>query len=44
MTNEEINVLINIHIEELEKGINPSEVQRNRLVKALKQVSEMIKE
>jgi hypothetical protein len=36
MSNEEINVLINLHIEELEKGIMPNKVQSKRLVKALK--------
>ena len=44
MTNEEINVLINLHIEELEKNIEPSETQKTRLVKALKEATEIIKE
>ena len=44
MTNEEINVLINLHIEELEHGVMPTEAQRNRLIKALEQVKDMIKE
>lgn len=42
MTNEEINVLINLHIEELEKGIQPTETQRKRLIKALKETSDII--
>lgn len=42
MTNEEINVLINLHIEELEKGIQPTEIQRKRLIKALKETSDII--
>lgn len=42
MTNEEINVLINLHIEELEKGIQPTEVQRIRLIKALKEAGERL--
>lgn len=43
MTNEEINILINLHIEELENGIEPTEVQKQRLIKALKQVTEIIR-
>lgn len=39
MTNEEINVLINLHIEELEKGIQSTEVQKKRIIKALKEVT-----
>lgn len=39
MTNEEINVLINLHIEELEKGIQPTEVQKKRIIEALKEVT-----
>lgn len=42
MTNEEINVLINMHIEELENDVKPTEVQRARLIKALKQATEII--
>lgn len=42
MTNEEINVLINLHIEELEKGIQPTEVQKKRIIKALKETSDII--
>lgn len=43
MTNEEINILINLHIEELEKGEQPTEIQKERLIKALKQATEIIK-
>ncbi len=42
MTNEEINVLINLHIEELEKNIQPTEVQRARLIKALKEAGDRL--
>ena len=42
MTNEEINVLINLHIEELENDITPSNTQRARLIEALKEISERI--
>lgn len=44
MTNEEINVLINLHIEELEghTEVIRSEASRNRLIKALKEATEII--
>lgn len=42
MTNEEINVLINLHIEELENNIQPTEVQRTRLIKALREVGDIL--
>lgn len=44
MTNEEINVLINMHIEELENDVKPTETQRKRIIKALKQVTKIIDE
>lgn len=44
MTNEEINILINLHIEQLEQNIIPSEVQKTRLIKALKQATNIIEE
>lgn len=42
MSNEEINVLINLHIEQLENNVEPTEIQKTRLIKALKQASEII--
>lgn len=42
MTNEEINVLINLHIEELEQEVMPSQTQRHRLIEALKEATEII--
>ena len=43
MTNEEINVLINLHIEESEDNIQPTETQRVRLIKALKKILPKVK-
>lgn len=42
MTNEEINVLINLHIDELEHGIEPTEIQKKRIIKALRQATDLI--
>ena len=42
MSNEEINFLINQHIEELENGIQQTEVQKKRVIEALKQASQFI--
>ena len=44
MTNEEINVLINLHIEELEgrTEVVRGEASRRRLIEALKQAAEII--
>ncbi len=39
MTNEEINILINLHIEELEKESTP---RNKRLIKALKIANEIV--
>lgn len=36
MSNEELNFLINQHIEELEQGILPTKEQSTRIIKALK--------
>ena len=44
MSNEEINILINLHIEELEgkREAVKGEASRRRLIKALKQATEII--
>lgn len=42
MTNEEINVLINLHIDELENDIMPHGDQKKRLIDALKQANEIV--
>lgn len=44
MSNEEINVLINLHIAELESNseVTRGEASRKRLIDALKQASELI--
>lgn len=42
MTNEEINILINLHIEELEK--QEQDGKTRRLIKALKIANEIIEE
>lgn len=44
MSNEEINVLINLHIAELENNseVVRCEASRDRLIKALKQATEII--
>lgn len=42
MSNEEINILINIHIEELEKDNPEDNPCKRRLIKALKQATEII--
>ena len=42
MTNEEINVLINLHIEELEK--NNNDAKTTRIIKALKIANEIVKD
>lgn len=44
MSNEEINVLINLHIDELEgkREAVKGEASRRRLIKALKQATEII--
>lgn len=44
MSNEEINVLINLHINELEKDIQPTETQKQRVIEALKRATEIIEE
>ena len=42
MTNEEINVLINLHIEELEQQQQDNKTKR--LIKALKTATEIVKD
>lgn len=46
MSNEEINVLINLHIAELENNseVIRGDASRKRLIDALKQASEIIKD
>ena len=44
MSNEEINVLINIHINELEKDLQPTDTQKQRVIEALKQATEIIED
>lgn len=38
MSNEEINILINLHIEALESGREETDIQKQRLIKALKEI------
>lgn len=42
MTNEEINILINLHIEELER--QKQDGKKARLIKALKIANDIVKE
>lgn len=44
MTNEEIKALINIHINELEKNIEPTDTQKRRVIQALNEVAVILEE
>ena len=44
MSNEEINVLINLHINELENDLQPTKEQKERVIKALKHATEIIED
>ena len=44
MTNDEIKALIEIHINELEKDVEPTETQKKRMIEALKEAVVIIEE